>query len=183
MWLSIVLYPKIELLPWLFAVCGLAVKYTLQHFSLQSCIKWPNDILVNNKKIAGILIEGVIEEEQAKMVCGIGLNINLWPAEHEYLSKTATSMREQLGYTVDINDVLVVFLQELDARYINTEIAQIRQQWKNAMSFWGRQVSVRNNDGSVINGSALDVDVSGRLCVLSDDGQQHVFSSGDLFLK
>ena len=180
MWISVILYPKPDMLPWLFAICGLAVKNTLEQFGLKAFIKWPNDVLVNNLKIAGILIEGTANKKCSKVVCGIGLNVNLQAKQVKKINQLATSMSEQLGRQVDVNEVLVAFLKELNALYINADINSIYAKWKEAMGFLGTRVSVLGNDGERINGIATDIDKSGRLLVLDESGRKYAVSNGDL---
>ena len=181
--LSLILYPAAERLPWLFAVSALAVKNTLQLFNIKSSFKWPNDILVGGRKIAGILIEGLTQKEQTKVICGVGLNINLQTAQYEDISHTAISMTEYLGREVDVNEVVATFLQQFDTLYIKTAIKSIYEQWKKAMHFLGEWVTVCDGStGICVSGRALDVDDSGRLLVTDENGIQHLISNGELSL-
>jgi len=181
MCLSVVLYPRLELLPWLSALGGLAVKNTLEHFGLNAVLKWPNDVLLNGKKVAGILVEGTVIGEKAKIVCGIGLNINLSPNRIKSISSQATSLSKQLGRSVDVGEVITLFLYEMNKIYTKSDVDEIKRLWKTSMTCWGSTVSVCLPDGKNLVGTALDVDQNGFL-VIESGGTLHSISSGDVFL-
>lgn len=93
---------------------SLAVLYTLKHFKIPNLsIKWPNDILSENKKVVGILIENVFKSnDEIQSVVGIGINVN----QNLFLHlPDATSMTIISGKIYDIDEILHVFLNELKA--------------------------------------------------------------------
>ncbi|MBD3638841.1 MAG: biotin--[acetyl-CoA-carboxylase] ligase [Crocinitomicaceae bacterium] len=115
---SVILLPELKTRHafYLNIVAGLAVRKTLEDIGIQSSIKWPNDILIGRKKVAGILVENQISGENVRSsVIGFGINVN--QEDFEALS-TATSLKnELLGKDVDLNDLLNQLYGYLDFYY------------------------------------------------------------------
>lgn len=88
-------------------VTSLAIVNTLKEKNLKPALKWPNDILVNRKKISGILSEVIFEGNWTILIVGIGLNVNM-PAEMlEMIDQPATSLLNEKGQTFEINEILL----------------------------------------------------------------------------
>ncbi|MFH0877803.1 MAG: biotin--[acetyl-CoA-carboxylase] ligase [Candidatus Omnitrophota bacterium] len=144
-------------------------------------IKWPNDILLNDKKICGILTEAHFESDRIDyMVVGIGLNINSSSAE---LPDQATSLKDQTGKTFDIADLSHVFMKCLDDCYgllKGDRFSDILRKVKeySGLVLGGRvRVSWENN---TIEGYAADFDEHGSLVLRRDNGVLEKISSGHL---
>ncbi len=91
---------------------ALAAAQTLEKQGVLPAIKWPNDVLLNGKKVAGILCETVLEGEQRGIACGIGLNVNMPLDRLEKIDRPATSLLVESGHAFDSNAILEV-LQHL----------------------------------------------------------------------
>ncbi len=89
-------------------------------FRLNPEIKWPNDVLINNKKIAGILVENVIGKDIKVCICGIGLNTNIKKFPKE-LKKTATSIMIETKRQINNEQILNTILKELQKKLLNYE--------------------------------------------------------------
>ena len=94
LYLSVVLYPTLQTLPFLNSLCGVAVVRAITHISgLKPRIKWPNDVLLDGKKVAGLLVESAIAGDQVRhSIIGIGVNVALDADEIDELSGDAISL-------------------------------------------------------------------------------------------
>ena len=104
-------YLKKEDLSGLSIAVALSVSKVLTKINLTSSIKWPNDLLVGNKKICGILIETAKEDELTKVVIGIGINVNM---EHsELIDQEWTSIKLEKKQSVDRNSIITEMINQL----------------------------------------------------------------------
>lgn len=162
--------PKITLLS------GLAVARTLESYVAR--IKWPNDVLVNGKKVSGILSEFVGEELSSKVVVGIGINVkNPIP---DFLRDRAISLAE-VNQNVRITDVfkdLCRNLGDLLSKFPDNW-NEILEEWKKRSDTLGKDVEVRIG-GEVYKGKALDIDMDGGL-VIESEGRRDKIISGECF--
>ena len=95
-------------------MANIVASYLRERFAIDAGIKWPNDILVGGRKIAGILIEARVNEERAHLLIGTGINVE--PVESD-LRPNSTSVREVAGRGyAGIEDATVAFIEHLDAR-------------------------------------------------------------------
>jgi len=185
LYLSIILKPnvspdKITLLP---LVAALAVSTTISNYGLSSTIKWPNDVRVHKKKIAGILLESDVNENQLHyVILGIGVNlnidVNLFPSE---LKDTTTSLLHELHTVVDYHKFLENLLLSFDtyyAMFLNEEFESIISKWKMLSDTLDRRVKIVTSSDEII-GKAYDVDRSGFLLVITDSGEHKKIMSGD----
>jgi BirA family biotin operon repressor/biotin-[acetyl-CoA-carboxylase] ligase len=149
-------------------------------FNIQACIKWPNDILIDGKKICGILTEMNAESDKINfLIVGIGINVNTKASE---LPKTATSIREAVGEKIDRVDFAKAFLEELDRGYIRFKehgFQFVLDEWRDFSATLGRRIRVDFKNRR-IEGQAMDVDDSGALVVRLDNGFVERISSGDV---
>ena len=113
------IYKSPERDPKLSYAVAVAVAETLVHFGLKPQIKWPNDVLVDDKKISGVLIE----YSQSFVIIGIGINVQTCPTVKEY--KT-TKMNNYVD--VDINEVLSVLMKKMD-KWRNKDFFVVRDRW------------------------------------------------------
>jgi BirA family biotin operon repressor/biotin-[acetyl-CoA-carboxylase] ligase len=178
-WLSVVIRPristsKITLLPFAaaLAVCD-AIKKTTQ---LDAKLRWPNDVTISGKKVAGILIDTSMEGERINYtVIGIGINANVdSSAISSHLEKNikVTSLSDQLGYKTSILDLTKVTLERLEYYYMKLKGCTPRtiiEEWKKNSDILHKKVAVILND-RMIRGIAVDVEGDGSLLVRTDDG-------------
>ena len=170
---SIILRPRLEpaRLPTLSLAAGVAVVEALERVTgLKPRLKWPNDVLVDGRKLAGILLESRISPSPL-VVLGIGVNLaqRVFPAD---LAERATSVRLATGRRVDADALLTALLESLDAWRTRLETegwAPIRERWRALTETLGRRVSI---DG--VEGVAVDVDEDGALIVAEGDVRRRV---------
>jgi len=187
LWFSIILRPKIQnLIPaHLTFMSGLAVIQAARKAGIEATLRWPNDIYVGNKKVGGILTETKTNGTEFQyFVIGIGLNVNVQPSDFPAeLREEATSFleikKEPVSRAIILGNILIAWEKLLNEIYPKQGFAPILKVWKKYASFLGSQVRVDTSTGS-LEGEAVDVTVTGALCVQDIDGIIHEVSSGDV---
>jgi BirA family biotin operon repressor/biotin-[acetyl-CoA-carboxylase] ligase len=139
-------------------MCGAAVSVcnVLRFYGLNPCIKWPNDVLVDDRKICGILIENVFSGQKiASSVVGIGLNV--YNALSDELKSIATTMYEQTGKRFSVEEVTQRLIAELD-------VAHSMDEYRKFIGYMGREVTLILGDEHV-HGILVSIDDEGGLLV------------------
>jgi BirA family biotin operon repressor/biotin-[acetyl-CoA-carboxylase] ligase len=150
-------------------------------------IKWPNDILVGGRKVAGILTELNAELDQVKyVILGIGVDVNLnagdFPVE---LRKTATSLKTELGKAVSRASLAVAILRELDNDYVRVTggcFPEVADEWEKYCATIGQQVVIHMGARQV-RGRAESLSEDGALLVRGDHGHLEQIIGGDVTLQ
>lgn len=160
---------------------ALSVAKTIREMTnLAAFIKWPNDVLINNQKICGILTEMNAETDKINFVIiGIGININ---TKKEFLPKGATSIMEEYGAEMSRVDVVRGIFKNLDKYYglFNSgHIVEIIKEYKEFSNFLGTRIQVAYHDAK-IEGYAIDVDRDGALILRMDSGLNERVLAGDV---
>ena len=163
--------------------CGLALVGAIEaQTGLRAGLKWPNDLVVGGAKAGGILTEiGVQGTEVEFAVVGIGLNVNLDPAQLPAgLHMPATSLSHELGVAVARLPLLHALLQGVEERYLALRAGQSpHRDWAARLVTLGKPVTV-TAIGSVLEGTAEDVDADGALLVRLADGRLERVLAGDV---
>jgi len=154
---------------------------------LQPEIKWPNDILIGGKKVAGILTELSAEVDRVKhIILGIGVDVNLdateLPAE---LRKTATSLKIEAGEMISRADLAVAVLRELDYDYERIgggNFPAVADEWESHCATIGRNVTVLIGDHKT-RGRAESLDDDGALLIRTEHGHLERIIGGDVTLE
>lgn len=171
-------------------VAGLAVTDLTGELGVDAVLKWPNDVLAgtNRGKCAGILAEAIPGDERA-VVLGIGLNV--LPVDGGIPPNPAglapTSLAESGARTTDRTEIAVILLSALAKRESqwravggNLARAGLLDEYRTRCETLGRQVRVLLPGGSELTGTARDVDSTGQLTVVTEDGRTHTVSAGDV---
>lgn len=147
-------------------------------------IKWPNDIIVSNKKLGGILTE--IKADMDRIfyaVIGIGININLTVEEMpDDIKGIATSIKNETGNTISRTQAALEILKELDKWYcllLTSGKKPIIQEWRHLSSTIGCAVKVTVGD-KIFTGVAEDIDEEGMLLLKQPDNSIKKISAGDV---
>jgi len=183
--LSVVLYPERRMLPSLIMIASLAVARSIETVAgLETQIKWPNDVLINSRKVCGILIESDVRDEKINYaVIGIGINVD---AGKDVLSGTqspATSLNSEAGKQVSRLEVIRELIKALDILY-NTVASggSVFSEWRDELITLGKEVRATSGR-EVIEGTAESVDADGSLLVRSPDGSLNRIIAGDVTLR
>ena len=150
-------------------------------------IKWPNDILLRGKKVAGILTELSAELDHVKhLIIGIGVDVNLTstdlPAD---LRKLATSLRIESGQPVARPELAAAILRELDADYARVragQFAAVADEWEEQCTTLGRTVTIRIGDRAQ-TGVAESLDSEGALLLRTQHGRLERIIGGDVTVE
>jgi BirA family biotin operon repressor/biotin-[acetyl-CoA-carboxylase] ligase len=171
----------------LFSPMGaLAVSETIRnYYNLQVQVKWPNDVLINRKKICGILAESQWSEGKHNgLVLGIGINIS--PAsipDRTELLFPATCLENECGYTVNREDFLRAVLDEFFQLRPMLGSTKYIQLWQEQLAFKNEVVRIENPEKHAVEGVVKGIDEKGNLRLLLADGSVAVFSIGDIKLR
>ena len=183
LWFSVILRPPIPppeaMKVTMCAACALA-KTLDKQMAVTPSIKWPNDILINDKKVCGILTELSAEIDTINyLIIGIGLNVNNnLPKE---LERVGTSLKKETKKTVKNLPLLVEILESLDRFYIsllNDDSEIIRKTWISYSSTIGSKVSIQTEKEKII-GKAIDLGINGELILQTSHGEKKIIT-GDI---
>jgi len=154
-----------------------AVKVTT---GLDTQIKWPNDILLHNKKVGGILTELNAEMDEVNfLIIGIGLNVN---NDKKTLVSGATSLKEQKKENINRISLLQEILRKIEINYLSFKekgAGQIIEKWREHNITLGRRIKVYSHKEH-IEGEAVDIDMDGGLLLRRDSGVTEKVMAGDV---
>lgn len=181
---SVLLRPRLdpEHLGWLPLLTGLAIVEVVSALGVEAALKWPNDVMVNDRKLAGILVErhAGATAEDAAVVVGAGINVSL--TDDELPVPTATSLLLEGVTDVSRESLLAAYVDRLVRRATafadaggDAQASGLARDYADACATLGREVDVSLPDGRVLRGTAERVDGDGRLVV---DGQ--AVAAGDV---
>ncbi len=171
------------------AICGaLAVaEVVCQRTHLPVKVKWPNDVLIRGKKLAGVLTETQVDLAGVRfVVLGVGININQAPTDFpEDLQGRATSVRAELGRSVSRRHLLQNLLLKFEQIYGQLQdqgLAPFLDRWRQLSWVLGRKVTVQVG-GKEFSGLAVDIDEMGALLLEEASGKRRRLLAGDVSLK
>ena len=186
---SLVLWPKIQpyQMPVVTLLAAAATVNSIRCITkLPAQIKWPNDVIINEKKVCGILTEiGIANGREQFLVVGIGINVNIGKDSFPIsLKSTATSLSILLGYELLRIQLLQQLLLEFENRYIllnDGNQMPIISEVKFLSSILGCQVRMEC-DEKVVVGQAVDIDEDGALVLRIGIGKLEKFMAGSVTL-
>lgn len=177
---------KKELLPFkdtnlLPIISAIFLHDTLSEYIDNCKIKWPNDILINGKKISGVLIESIKSDNDIFYIIGIGINNTSFPKEMLY---PATSLKYE-GVSTSNEDILKQLMRKF-SNFGNSDSfvvdkLQIINRWKEKASGIGNKIEIRQLNES-INGIFKDIDNDGNLLLQKNNNEIVKISAGDIFM-
>jgi BirA family biotin operon repressor/biotin-[acetyl-CoA-carboxylase] ligase len=195
LWLSVVLKPHIPvsgitLLPF---VAALAVCDAIREGTkLDARLKWPNDVMVAGKKVAGILLNVSAGAEQINYaVIGIGVNANVDSSAiasrlGSKLLQQITSIRDELGRDANRHQLAKLLLEKIESYYLELEqngARAIIQAWKKNSDILGHRVAVMQNGRTIHQGVAADVNEDGSLLLRTNSSGDVSVVSGDIHVR
>lgn len=187
-YLSIILRPQIapSLAPGLSLIAALSIAKTLREYpGIKATIKWPNDVLFDGRKLAGVLTELAAEIDRIRyVIMGIGINANHdesdFPVE---LRDKAASLKIVSKSAVDrikLTKLLLTFLEEHYQEYLSRGFKRLIKPIRSYSSVLGKSITFRH-DGNAVTGKAVDIDING-LLVVEIDGKTLALGSGEISL-
>ena len=182
--LSIILYPAITYLPYLIMLASLAVVRSIEAVTgLKAQVKWPNDVLINGKKVCGILIESEVRRNTvAYAIIGIGINVNFQLSDFPKILPIATSLADELRKEVSRVDMLRHLLVEIEKLYLTLPDGEaIYQAWRDRLVTLGRKVQVKSGK-AILEGIAESVARDGSLLLRHANGSSTKIVAGDVTL-
>jgi len=182
--LSVQLRPSAAVCPLLGMIASLAACRAIQQTTgLAAAIKWPNDLLVNGRKVGGVLVETEFFGEDPHFTAvGVGINVNWDAISIPDAPYPVSSLSKELGAPVSRNQLAIALLNELDRLYLAAQRGQSPYaDWKALVATLGTRVRVAVPGR--FDGIAKDVTVDGGLVVRADDSEERTFYAGDVTLQ
>ncbi|KGX92141.1 biotin--acetyl-CoA-carboxylase ligase [Pontibacillus halophilus JSM 076056 = DSM 19796] len=186
-WMSMLLRPEIEphRAPQMTLLAATVLAEVLKtHCGMKPQIKWPNDILSNGKKLAGILTELQAEHDQIQyIVLGTGINVN-HEAEHfpEEIQSIATSVRNETGQSFELTPFIQALLQTFEKRYeeyMEHGFQRIKLRWEAFAYRIGERVVVKTAKREW-RALLLGIEPDGALKVCDEDGKEEILYSAEI---
>jgi BirA family biotin operon repressor/biotin-[acetyl-CoA-carboxylase] ligase len=186
LWMSLILRPDIPPFkaPGLSICAGLALAQAIKEMTgIEAKIKWPNDCLIDGKKVGGILLELSAELDRINFVIvGIGVNVNHSAKDFsKSLDQTATSIKIKLGKDTSRLALLTSFLEKFERIYLDFKkngLSSQREMIKSFSSLLGEKVTVKFGKEK-IEGTAEDIDDNGSLVIKAKKGKR-VVTAGEV---
>jgi BirA family biotin operon repressor/biotin-[acetyl-CoA-carboxylase] ligase len=187
-WITVVLKPHVPI-DHIFMITmagSIAIARAIRkEFDLGALIKWPNDIFIGNKKVAGLLLE-LSADADAVHYCLLSIGIDVNVPLNQFspaLQKDITSISAEVGHEVDRASFLARILKEFESRYLlieGGEYETIIREWKSLSCTLENRVHIRTLKNS-FEGDAIDIDEYGALIIRKDNGKLERVISGDCY--
>lgn len=190
-WLSIILKPDVEQskFPLITLATGVAVAKTLEKVGVENPeIKWPNDIMINGKKVCGILTEAVAKFNTVEnVIIGVGIDANLESSQFpKELQAGTTTLKDELKREGNENLLIKIFLEEFEkiSELFNHEgYEDILKEWRKRSYSIGKIVEVREPFNTYYDGYVVGINNEGALIVEKIDGTLKKVISGECIIK
>lgn len=188
LYFTILLKPRIplDILSQLSLVTGIALAKTIQYYINKSApvsLKWPNDIMINRQKVAGILIETDIDvpfSEGIPCYLGIGVNIENSPDLTVY---PAISLKDIVAPAPTASEFLENFTEEFNSVYsmwLKSGFMSLKEEWLSFAHGLGEiAVATSGKDGQ-ITGKFITISDAGSMCLVDEEGKEHIISSSEV---
>ena len=190
-WMSIILNPNVDhsKLPLITLATGVAVAKTLESIGVENPeIKWPNDIMINGKKVCGILTEAVAKFNTIEnVIIGVGIDANLDVEQFpEELREGTTTLKKELGRDGNENLLIKTFLEEFEKiseQFSHEGYEDILKEWRKRSYSIGKIVEVREPFNTYYDAYVLGISKEGALVVEKIDGTLEKVISGECIIK
>jgi BirA family biotin operon repressor/biotin-[acetyl-CoA-carboxylase] ligase len=186
-YMSLILYPRISPkgLPRITLVAAVAVAEALKssaHIRVE--IKWPNDLLLNNRKICGILTELCpLGNDKNAVIVGIGINVNtqadMFPADIANIASSILIETKEKFSRPEIIKSVIEYFDRYYEIFIRGGFDSILNTWKDYSKIIGRKIQAKQS-GTVVAGTVIDIDTDGALLLKNGDGVIRTVYSGDI---
>ena len=190
-WLSLIVKPKVDhsKIPMITLATGVAVVKTLERIGIENAeIKWPNDVMINGKKVCGILTEAITKFNTIdSVIIGVGIdanfNVDVLPEE---LREGTTTLGRELDQKVNENEVIKFFLEEFEKIGIlfeEGEFEKILKEWRRYSYSIGKIAEIREPFNKSYDAYVLGISREGALVVEKIDGTLEKVISGECIIK
>ncbi len=153
-----------------------------EYINVELKIKWPNDLMFEDKKIGGILIENYIKQDIIEWcIVGVGLNVN----QTRFHEKNAISLANICGQTFDRDELIALLLEKVEDKYFalkRGESKALRHAYLDHL-YWKNEIHVFKAKGKFFNGKIADVEPSGKLVIKTEDGIKRFDFKEVVFVK
>ena len=172
--------------PMLTVVMGLSVAQAIREAGVDTCIKWPNDVVASRKKICGILTEMSVEEGRIRyVVIGVGINVNLESLPEE-LSDKATSLYLETGKIFDRNRILAGVMEAFENNYEKftktCDLSLLKEEYNRMLANLGQPVRILD-PLKPFEGIARGINEKGELLVEMEDGRETAVSAVEVSVR
>ena len=187
LYMSIVLRPKAEHLHQMAMMSSLALAkiITIAVKNKRVSVKWPNDVRINNKKVAGILIESYFgnDAQPNYSIIGVGVNVNFDTEQNPDIANLATSILNETGGAFPRAKLLQMVLSEMENLYLDViNDKPIIEDWLSFLDTIGNRIEIKWGE-SRYEGYAENVDKHGSLLLRLDDGSIKILPAGEVSLR
>lgn len=193
LWMSIVIRPDFSLDNIIFTqfIAALAVADAIQQATnIRSRLKWPNDVLINEKKVCGILVDVILEGKDKKIVMGLGLNANIESSLiNNYLTADttkATTLKEEYGNDIDLVYLVKSIVDRIEHYYnflSSGKALEIIELWKQNSDIFGKRAIVYDGIEKIM-GEVIDIDQDGSLIMkLGDESIKKIIYYGNVTFR
>jgi BirA family biotin operon repressor/biotin-[acetyl-CoA-carboxylase] ligase len=165
-----------------YILCASLKEYLRQYELNEVILKWPNDILLNRKKVAGLLLDiKDVREVSKKIIIGIGLNVNSTEFPEELMSK-ATSIKNEIKETTEREKLLILIIRKFyENLNLMSDQFEIMKLWKLNSNITGKEIMLKVlDDDKELKATVLDIDNDGGLKVRLADNKVKKFYSGEI---
>lgn len=188
---SVILRPNIPPFqaPMFTLAAGVAVHRVISSLTgLKPRIKWPNDVLIEGRKVAGVLTEMVAEADKVHfIVVGVGINVNLdLAAMPDDIVAIATSLKNETGRVIPRNLVIATLYRELERsyrRFMGDGPKAVIEEWEELAGIRGRRISATIASDVKVTGRAEGLDDDGALILRGDGGTTYRINAGDVVFE
>ena len=178
-WMSLVLRPDIPLsrIYRINMATSVSICRAISQLGLEAAIKWPNDILIQEQKVCGILMElGAQVDRLDYAVVGVGLNANNDTAAFPSHWRS-TSLAAELGRSIDRCALIAAILNEMEQALDDMQSRELYEEWRSRSLTLGKRVRISSPEGDLM-GQVLDLDQDGAL-ILEQGGDKRRILAGD----
>ncbi len=154
-----------------------------QATGLTAQLKWPNDVLINGRKVAGVLAEAAFTGDKLEsVVLGIGVNVNAGPPPDLSLEYPATCLAAEAGHLLEREPLVNAIIAAFDARYRQLGTAALRQAWAKHLAMLGKKVKAIG-PGETVFGTLEGVTDEGAAVIRLESGERRTVLAGDVHLR
>ncbi len=186
--MSVLLRPQSEHLPYLNMAASLAICETAEIITnTETSIKWPNDVQINGKKLAGILIESSIKGVNVDYsILGIGINVNMDVEKYSDISQIATSLKNVNKKSIDKDLVMKIVCEKLNYYYSKIKKNEsLTETWASKINTIGQNITISfpGTKKASINGKAKKILSDGSIQIILDDKTIFNASAGEISIS